>query len=120
MISTGKCNPLHHAAFTDNLYSLRGRLFLHAGAPWEGESADLKDALIQARNNWKELTGGDVPCSIEFDNEDLHETTALNKELNQASQGFESIQSNCGIGEEGWVATEDYEGAMTFLRSSRR
>ncbi|KAG6869136.1 hypothetical protein C0993_001701 [Termitomyces sp. T159_Od127] len=56
--STRECNPLHYAAFMDRLYALRGRLFLHAGGPWEGETFDLKAALIQAMNKWEELTGG--------------------------------------------------------------
>jgi len=59
-----------------------------------------------------------VPCPLEF--EDLHETTVLNEELSQANKGFEFIQSNCGVGEEGWVATENYEFAMAFLKDMKK
>ena len=104
----------------DPLYALRGRLFLHAGGPWEGESSDLKAALIQATKKWEDLTGGGVPCPFEFDAEDLHEMTVLNEELSQANKGFEFIQSNCGVGEEGWVATEDYKFAMAFLKDMKK
>ncbi|KAG5728151.1 hypothetical protein E4T56_gene19283 [Termitomyces sp. T112] len=114
--STKECNQLHHAAFTDHLYALRGRLFLHAGGPWEGESSDLKAALIQATREWKKLTGEGVPCPFEFDAKDLSETAMLNQELSQASKGFEFLQSCCGVGEEGWVATEDYESAVASLK----
>jgi len=118
--STKQCNQLHHAALMDQLYALRGRLFLHAGGPWEGESSDLKAALIQTTKNWEELTGGGVPCPLEFDAEDLREMTVLNEELSQANKGFEFIQSNCGVGEEGWVATENYEFAMAFLKDMKK
>lgn len=117
--STKECNQLHHAAFTDQLYALRGRLFLHAGGPWEGETSDLKAALVQATKNWEELTGGGVPCPLEFDAQDLREMAVLNEELSQANRGFEFIQSSCGVGEEGWVASEDYEFAMAFLKDMK-
>ena len=117
--STKECNRLHYAAFMDHLYALRGRLFLHAGGPWEGETSELKAALIQATKKWEELTGGGVPCPLEFDTQDLQETTVLNEELSQASQGFEILQSMCGVGEEGWVQTEDYESAVAFLKERK-
>ncbi|KAF2459141.1 kinase-like domain-containing protein [Lineolata rhizophorae] len=117
--STKECNQLHYAAFTDDLYALRGRLFLHAGAPWEGESSELRAALIQATERWDELTGGGVPCPFGFDAKDLREMAELNKELSQASRGFEFIQSVCGVGEDGWVPTEDYEFAVASLKERK-
>ena len=114
--STMECNPLHYAAFTDRLYALRGRLFLHAGAPWEGETSDLKAALIQAMNRWEELAGGGVPCPLEFDAKDLDQTAALKKELSEATWGFEFLQARGGVGEEGWVPTEDCESAVAFFK----
>jgi len=35
---TEECNELHHAALTDPMCVLRGRLFHHASNPWEGET----------------------------------------------------------------------------------
>ncbi|KAG6901098.1 hypothetical protein C0995_000799 [Termitomyces sp. Mi166 len=117
--STRECNPLHYAAFTDRLYALRGRLFLHAGGPWEGETLDLKAALIQATNKWEELTGGGVQCPLEFDAEDLCKTAVLDKEVSEATRGFGSLQSMRGVGEEGWVPAEDYEGAVAFFEGCK-
>jgi len=117
--STKECNQLHYATFTDHLYALRGRLFLHAGGPWEGETSELKAALIQATKKWEEFTGGDVPCPLEFDAKDLRETAVLDEGLSQASRGFEFLQSMCGVGEEGWVPTEDYESAVAFLKECK-
>ncbi|KAF4566301.1 hypothetical protein EYR36_011718 [Pleurotus pulmonarius] len=114
--STKECNHLHFAAFTDPLYALRGRLFLHAGGPWEGETSELKVALIEATKEWEKLTGGGVPCPLKFDAKDLHETTVLVEELGKASRGFELLQSMGGVGEEGWVPVEDYESAVAFFK----
>nr|GAT46297.1 predicted protein [Mycena chlorophos] len=118
VVSTMECNPLHYAAFTDRLFALRGRLFLHAGGPWEGESFDLKAALIQATNKWEELTGGVVPrlCPIEFGTKDLNEMAELDKEMSETTRGFELLQAMRGIGEEGWVPVEDYEDTVAFLK----
>ncbi|KAG6850737.1 hypothetical protein H0H93_009360 [Arthromyces matolae] len=117
--STKDCNPLHHAAFTERLYVLRSRLFLCAGGPWEGETSDLKASLIQAANNWEELTGGGEPCPFKFNAQDLTETAVLNQELSKATRGFEFLQSMGGIGEEGWVPVQDYEGAVAFLKKCK-
>ncbi|KAJ7102516.1 kinase-like domain-containing protein [Mycena belliarum] len=114
--STMAYNPLHHAAFTDRLYELRVRLFRCAGAPWEGESYDLKAALIEAMNNWEELTGRGVPCPLEFDVKDLDEMAVLDEEVSVGDRGFENLQSLGGIGEEGWVPAEHYEAAVAFCK----
>ncbi|KAF9076022.1 kinase-like domain-containing protein [Rhodocollybia butyracea] len=102
--STKECNQLHYAAFTDPLYALRGRLFQEAGTPWEGETHNLKTALIQAAKKWEKLTGGGVPCP---------------EELAQAERGFEFLQSMCDVGEEGWVLPEDYDSAVVFLKDRK-
>ncbi|KAJ2913697.1 hypothetical protein MD484_g6715, partial [Candolleomyces efflorescens] len=114
--STKECNQPHYAALTDPLYALRGRLFQYAGAPWEGESADLKVALIEATKRWEEFTGGGVACPLEFDAEDLRETAALDKDLDSEDRGFAMIQSMGGVGEDGLVLNEDYEFSVSFLR----
>jgi len=117
--STEECNQLHYAAFTDPLYALRGRLFQQASGPWEGETFELKAALIQATKKWEELTGGGVPCPVEFDAKDLRETTVLNEELSKADRGFEFLQGMCGLGEEGWVLAEDYQYSVAFLKERK-
>ncbi|KAI5887013.1 kinase-like protein [Schizophyllum commune H4-8] len=115
--NTEKCNPLHYTAFNDPLYALRGRLFQFAGAPWEGESSDLKIALIEAMETWEELAGKGVSCPIQFDEEDLRKTEVLEKELGEACRGFELFQSFAGIGEEGWVPSDDqYEFARDLIK----
>jgi len=53
---------------------LRGRLFHHASNPWEGETLELKVALIQATERWETLTGGGPPCPAMFDAEDVRDS----------------------------------------------
>ncbi|EIW76253.1 hypothetical protein CONPUDRAFT_139669 [Coniophora puteana RWD-64-598 SS2] len=117
--SMGECNKSHYAAFTDPMYALRGRLFQHAGSPWEGETFELKLALIQAAERWKTLTGGDVSCPVELDAEDVRETRKLNEVQARADRIFEIWQNMVGLGEEGWVPTEDYEDAVTFFKERK-
>lgn len=114
--STKECNQLHYAAFTDPLYALRGRLFQQASAPWEGETFELKDALIQVT---EKLTGAGVPCPVKFDAKDLRETAVLKQELSTADRSFEILQAMCGLGEEGWVSAEYYEHAVAFLDDAK-
>ncbi|KIY65649.1 kinase-like protein [Cylindrobasidium torrendii FP15055 ss-10] len=118
--STAQCNPSHYAAFSDPLHTIRGRLFQQAGAPWEGESLDLKDALIKARDRWDELTGStNQSCPVAFDAEDRDEMALLNKKIAQAEMGFSFMQNMAGVAEEGWVPNEDYEHAMRFLSGKK-
>ncbi|PSR75399.1 hypothetical protein PHLCEN_2v9157 [Hermanssonia centrifuga] len=116
---TEECNKLHYAAFTDPMYALRDRLFQYAGSTWEGETFELKLALIQATERWKALTGGGVPCPVEFDAEDVRETRKLNEVQARADRFFEMWQNMVGLGEEGWVPTEDYEDAVAFFKKSK-
>ncbi|KAG6856869.1 hypothetical protein H0H87_012686 [Tephrocybe sp. NHM501043] len=90
-----------------------------AGGPWEGETFDLKAALIQAMNRWEELTGGGVPCPIEFDTKDLDETVVLDEVVSTATRGFEFLQSIYGVGEQGWAPPEGYEGAVAFFEECK-
>ncbi|KAI0631483.1 kinase-like domain-containing protein [Trametes polyzona] len=117
--STRECNPVHYAAFTDPLHDLRTRLFTQAGAPWEGESFDLKDALIQGSQKWGELTGRDVPRPLEFDDKDLREMEELSTRMSRAMRFFDLAQGMGGVGEDGWVANEDYESAVAFLQECK-
>ncbi|KAI0030598.1 kinase-like domain-containing protein [Vararia minispora EC-137] len=117
--SMKECNQPHYAAFMDPLWALRNRLFQHAGEPWEGETINLKLALIEAMEKWKEFTGRDAMCPIEFDAEDQRQTMALDEMLGTAGMGFETLQDMAGLAEEGWVSTKGYESAVAFLKSRK-
>ncbi|KAF6759570.1 kinase-like domain-containing protein [Ephemerocybe angulata] len=117
--STREINPLHYAAFSDPLHDLRDRLFLYAGAPWQGETSDLKEALIEAKDAWEELAGAGVPCPLEFDKKDLEETALLGKELLGETRAFELLQLFRLVGEQGWVSVENYEEVVDFFKECK-
>ncbi|KZT33449.1 protein kinase subdomain-containing protein PKL/CAK/Fmp29 [Sistotremastrum suecicum HHB10207 ss-3] len=103
-----KHNKLHYEAFSDPLSMFIGRLCHQAGVPWQGETHDLKAALTEATERWEELTGGDVPCPIAFEPEDLHKTKELGERLRLADEDFEAYQDMIGIGAQTWSLNEDY------------
>ncbi|KAF5354038.1 hypothetical protein D9756_006957 [Leucocoprinus leucothites] len=111
--NTEEYNKLHYTALTDPMGTLRRRLFCHASDPWEGETLALKVALIQATENWKSLTGGDPPCPVMFDSEDVRKAIKLDAEQRGADEALEALRNVIGFGPEGWVPAEYYEEAMT-------
>ena len=101
--NTEECNKLHFAALADPMVLLRRRLYDEASYPWEGETLELKVALMEATENWETLTGGGTPCPVVFDAEDVHETMKLDKELREVDETVEACQNLIGHGPEGWV-----------------
>lgn len=111
--NTEEYSKLHYAALTDPMGMLRRRLFCYASDPWEGETLALKVALIQATENWETLTGGDPPCPVVFDPEDVCGTMKLDAEQRGADEALEGCRNMIGFGSEGWVPAEYYEETMT-------
>ncbi|KAJ7066446.1 protein kinase subdomain-containing protein PKL/CAK/Fmp29 [Mycena amicta] len=109
--NTEKYNKLHHDALSNYMSMFRHRLFDRAGAPWEGETHDLKTALIEATEMWGRLTGESGPCPIVFEPEDIRETKELSAKLQSADETFEGCQGIVGFGSETWVPNEHYEMA---------
>ena len=99
--NTEDCNALHYATLTDPAGVLRRRLFCHASDPWEGETLELKAALIEATENWETLSGGGAPCPAVFDPEDVRATKALEEVQTGANESMEMCQNMVGFGPEG-------------------
>lgn len=104
---------------TDPMCVLRSRLFHHASNPREGETLELKVALIQATERWEALTGGGAPCPVVFDAEDVRKTMELNEVQRKADEAFEVWQNILGLGTEGWVPTQDYEKAVALSKQMK-
>lgn len=60
-----------------------------------------------------------MPCPVKFDTEDVRETRKLNEEQAETDRLFEILQNMVGLGEEGWVPTEDYEDAVAFFKGRK-
>ncbi|KAK0466503.1 protein kinase subdomain-containing protein PKL CAK Fmp29 [Armillaria novae-zelandiae] len=111
--NTEKYNMLHYAALMDPMGMLRRRLFRLACAPWEGETVELKVALIQAAESWETLTGGGLPCPVVFDDpDDVRETMELDAAQREVDGYLEVFRDTIGIGPEDWVPTGHYEEVM--------
>jgi hypothetical protein len=117
--NTEEYNKSHCDALTDPMCVLRNRLFHHASNPWEGETLELKAALIQATERWEMLTGGDAPCPVVFDAEDVRETAELNEVQRKADKAFEVWQNMLGLGPEGWVPTQDYKETVALCKQMK-
>ena len=103
---------LHHAALVHPMDTLRRRLFHNARAPWEGETVELKVALVEATRNWEELTGGGGLCPIEFDADEIRETMELDKQLRELDGLMEKLRDIIGVWPEGLVSEDRYEEVM--------
>ena len=112
LMNTEEYNYLHYVVETDDMYVLRRRLFIQTSEPWEGETLDLKIALIRAMEKWKALTGGNVPCPLVFDVDDVQETIELNAIQERAVETTAKCQDLIGLGPEGWVPVWYYEEAV--------
>jgi len=118
-VTNTEYNKPHYDALTGHMCVLRSRLFNHAGYPWEGETLELKVALIRATERWETLTGGGASCPVVFDAEDARETTELNEVQRKADKAFEVWQNMLGLGPEGWVPTQDYEEAVALCKQMK-
>ncbi|KAG6328179.1 hypothetical protein ID866_10910 [Astraeus odoratus] len=117
---TEELNRLHYATLTDPYCALRSRLFTYASSPWEGETLELKAALIEATQMWRALTGKDTPCPVAFDADDVRETMELEKVQAYADKGFNVLQGMLELGPEGWVPTTDrYEKAVALSKQMK-
>ncbi|RPD54300.1 protein kinase subdomain-containing protein PKL/CAK/Fmp29 [Lentinus tigrinus ALCF2SS1-7] len=107
---TRKYNIFHWVVLAEAVGSLRRRLFRHSRDPWEGETIQLKLALVQAIEHWEALAGEGVPCPIAFDPDDARETIKLAALQREADDLLEVARDKIGtVGSEDWVPAEHYE-----------
>ncbi|KAI0327983.1 protein kinase subdomain-containing protein PKL/CAK/Fmp29 [Cubamyces sp. BRFM 1775] len=112
--NTMELNEPHHDALWDLVCIFIRRLFDRAGAPWEGETHDLKALLVEVTERWAELAGVDVPCPIEFDPHDVSKTKAFSERLQLSDENYAGCQAIIGFETETWVPNEHYERAKAF------
>ncbi|TFK46517.1 protein kinase subdomain-containing protein PKL/CAK/Fmp29 [Heliocybe sulcata] len=116
---TEECNKPHYAALSDHMCVLRSRLFNHASDPWEGETFELKVALIRATERWETLTGGSAPCPLVFDAGDVRETMELNEAQRKADETFHMCQNLLGLAPEGWMPIEESEAKVALCKQMK-
>ncbi|RPD68468.1 protein kinase subdomain-containing protein PKL CAK Fmp29 [Lentinus tigrinus ALCF2SS1-7] len=110
---TRKYNIFHWVVLAEAVGTLRRRLFRHSRDPWEGETIELKLALVQATEHWETLAGEGVPCPIAFDSDDARETMKLIALQEEAEDLLKVARDMIGtVGSEDWVPAEYYEEAV--------
>ncbi|OJT14935.1 Altered inheritance of mitochondria protein 9, mitochondrial [Trametes pubescens] len=111
---TEKLNTRHNDALLDPVSLFARRLFDRAGAPWEGETHDLKALLVEATEKWDELAGAGVLCPVEFDADDVRRTKEFSERLQLSDENFEACQAAIGFETETWVPIEHCERAKAL------
>lgn len=130
---TTRFNPKHMDAYLIKGLSFKRRIFEHASAPWEGDNITLKADLILATQNWKGLTAfneseKDLPgdsmvgpaCPIFFNEEEANECLRIDLLLKGVDSDMARVRDNIGIGSDGWIPNEEYEGAVERNRYVRQ
>lgn len=115
--ATSKFNSIHFDAHMAKGGPFRRRIFEHASAPWEGDNVTLKADLILAIQNWGGLAAvkdtDEVPaCPISFPQKEAEECLRLDLLLKEADADMEEIRHGMAIGSDGWVPSEEYDGAV--------
>ena len=122
---TTRFNPNHIDAYLIKGLPFKRRIFEHASAPWEGDNITLKADLILATQNWNGLTASkenetDLPegseveteCPIVFSKLEADECLRVDLLLKGVDSDMAGVRENIGIGSDGWVPNEEYEGAV--------
>ncbi|KAF9552404.1 hypothetical protein CPC08DRAFT_646941 [Agrocybe pediades] len=119
--ATEELNKLHHEALSDWASLFIRRLWYHSGIPWEAETHDLKALLIEVTEKWGKLTEPGVPCPVVFESDDVTETKAFSKKLQQAEEIFQGIQRVIGFEKtETWVPSDRYTQAKNLAEKLKQ
>ncbi|KAF2425360.1 hypothetical protein EJ08DRAFT_736814 [Tothia fuscella] len=127
--ATTRLNPTHMDAYLIKGLPYKRRIYEHMIAPWQGDNTTLKADLVLATQNWKGLTAAqesdkksdkeipqesvDAPdCPISFRQEEVDEALRLDLLLKGVNADMAGVRENIGIGSDGWVANEEYDGAV--------
>lgn len=113
-------NKFYYTALMDPMGTLRRRLFTYASHPWEGETLELKVALIEAMKKWDALTGQSPPCPIMFDAEDINETMKLDAKRELMDADLEWCERIFGLRMGSWVRTDRYEEVLARAKHLKK
>ncbi|KAJ5366457.1 hypothetical protein N7541_000398 [Penicillium brevicompactum] len=115
---TAKSNSEHYDALEYDMRTLRRKLFHHASAPWEGDNVSLKADLIALSRGWSKMDPRRKPqCPISFSEEESSECLQLQSAQTEADEQMQACQEAIGVGHEGWVPAELYDGARQRERN---
>ncbi|OSS53226.1 hypothetical protein B5807_01856 [Epicoccum nigrum] len=113
---TQRFNQRHWRALEQEPDLLRGRIFDHAGEPWDGLNTTLQHDLVQIARNWEKIAprnhnGAARPCPVSFTQKETDQIEALAKSHRDADGDVEQINEFLGIASDGWTPNERFESA---------
>lgn len=114
---TSKFNREHIDAYLIPNVPFKKRVFSSASAPWEGNNVSLKADLMLTARNWsglaEEKDDGHTPsCPISFPSEEIEGCLQLHTKISERMAEMEHVRTTIGIGSDGWVPNEDFDGAV--------
>jgi hypothetical protein len=95
-----------------------GRVYDHAGEPWEGLNTTLQHDLVQITRNWDKIAVQNHDenvrvCPITFTQTEAEQIDALEDAHRDADGDVERINEFLGIASDGWTPNERFESAKT-------
>ncbi|KAH9882738.1 hypothetical protein J1614_000103 [Plenodomus biglobosus] len=116
-VLNGHFNQTHIACLRDPLLLGRQMLVDSASGQWTGNLVTLKGAVIRSTQFWEHLPDVEnVKCPIEFSPAELDQFAEIEDGWLKMSVLVEQWRDRaCGMTEEGWVRTQDYEEAKMWI-----
>ncbi|EME44740.1 hypothetical protein DOTSEDRAFT_129306 [Dothistroma septosporum NZE10] len=113
---TEQQNPSYFEALTYPFTVGRQKIYRLAGEPWQGDNIPLRSSLIFVKQHWSQFCPDtSVPCPITFTQEEEMECLRLDDAEQQGVEQLEEFKRTIGLGPEGWVSNENYDGAKEAI-----
>ncbi|KAF7197402.1 Altered inheritance of mitochondria protein 9, mitochondrial [Pseudocercospora fuligena] len=111
-----KHDPLHFEALTYPFAIGRQKIHRLSGDPWQGDNIPLRSSLIFVKQNWDQISSDpNTHCPISFTEEEEQECLRLDDAEQQGVEQLEEFRQAIGLGPEGWVSHDNYEGAKEAI-----
>ncbi|KAM5470010.1 hypothetical protein MferCBS49748_002774 [Microsporum ferrugineum] len=120
-IFTGVLNSPRLNALRDPLLKPRKHRVDRVGRQWGGNTITLKRALVRIADYWDQLpeTKG-IECTVKLGILELEEFLKLEEIWHYFNAVVNHRQDKLGIGEDGWVSSENYGSAMKGIQELKQ
>jgi hypothetical protein len=109
---TMKEMPDHFDALRNENSMLRAKLFIRAGAPWEGDSLSLKYAITQVYKNWPMRLDdspavGSLDCPVKYTEDEIQQCAKEYDQEQEKMQELVEMKDIINIDSLGWVPDDE-------------
>ncbi|KDQ05815.1 hypothetical protein BOTBODRAFT_182191 [Botryobasidium botryosum FD-172 SS1] len=112
LLCTSQMAREHWDALHSNHSLTRQHLVEQAAVPWRGEVSALRASLINIVDYWHEIAPAGTPCPIGFSDKERELHAEREEEAKGLAEFVSALSDVMGIGEQGWVQSEDFDEAM--------